>query len=452
MRLVIRKGVENKMDAKKLLDFSKEQSNQSRLVYICFCAVFCGLYFVRDIFDIGISFYLIYLWAALTMMVVSKEEAIAFFISIMAFSRGGFNGVFSVMMLAVVFIRFGYKRDKYNLSFLFLVLIAVYEFLHAFASKNVTFGVILTYVVLLLCLGMILQYPHENLDRKFILDSFICFSLFYAAMTFLVMFKTYGSLEMVITEGFRTSNYAETVSNTKSFVGNQNFLTSLCSLNISLCILLISKSKHKIPYIAATVFFVLSALLTISKMFIAVLAALALYLLYVAYKKGLRQGIAVTVLLGILFVVAYQLFADNLIAMVLDRFKRGDLTTGRLDIVALMFEYMNAHPYTYLIGAGITNMQYEIEHAVHSSVFEVIGGWGILGVFLALGYIVTLLKIAKQNRMVEKYRIDLLNYLPLFVFLGYSVIGMLFSSELAIARMTICIFALELKGGKIREI
>lgn len=440
------------MGEKKLFDFSKEQSKQSRLVYICFCAVFCGLYFVRDIFHIGISFYLIYLWAALTMMVVSREEAIAFFISIMAFSRGGFNGVFSVLMLAVVFIRFGYKRDKYNSSFVLLVLIAIYEFLHAFASTNVAFGVILTYVALLLCLGIILQYPHENLDRKFILDSFICFSLFYAAMTFLVMFKTYGSLEMVMTEGFRTSNYTELTSNTKNFVGNQNFLTSLCSLNISLCILLISKSKHKIPYIVAIVFFVLSALLTISKMFMIVLIALVLYLLYVAYKNGLKQGMVMTVFLGILFIAFYNLFADTLIAMVLDRFEHGDLTTGRLDIVVLMLEYMNEHPYTYLIGAGITNLQYEIAHAVHSSVFEIIGGWGIIGVFLALGYIITLLKIAKRNRRLEKYQIDFLNYLPLFVFLGYSVIGMLFSSELAIARMTICIFALELKGGKIREI
>ena len=117
---IILKGVEDKMGAKKDIVFSKEENKQSRYIYFFMCAVFCGFYLAREIFDINISFYLIYLWAALTIMIVPREEAIAFFISIMSFPRGGFNGVFSVLMLAVVFVRFGYRRDKYNFSFLFL--------------------------------------------------------------------------------------------------------------------------------------------------------------------------------------------------------------------------------------------------------------------------------------------------------------------------------------------
>lgn len=420
---------------------------KSHQIYILMCCVFCGFYFVRDIIGIGVNWYIIYAVGAFTVLIVSKEEIIAFLVSIAAFSNAGFNGVFAMMILACVLLRFFYDLKVVKLySFLPLIMI-VFETLHYFMTQGIDRGVWLTYVCFILVLIIIQQYDTNKIDKVFVMKSFISFSLFFVLMTIIQMLKIYGSFENMINIGFRSEEYKELLGEYAHLIGNSNFLTSLSSLNLCVCAVLIPKVKQKWSIIAAVCIFLFAGLLTVSKLFIVVLVAFAGYVVFYAYKKNIKYGIGVSIVLLVAVGVIFNLFGDNLIQMVVDRLTESDWSTGRTGIVESLLAYMNAHPYTYVTGLGILQTSNYIGHAVHSSFFEVLGGWGVLGVLLAITYIVVQIREAKMKAEQRGSSPTPLNYLPILMFLGYSLAGMLFSSSLALIRMTVAFYAIEI-GGK----
>lgn len=425
-----------------------EKYRSSHGIYILMCCIFCGFYFIRDIIGIGVNWYLIYAFGALTVLVVSKEEIIAFLVSIAAFANAGFNGMFALMILMCVILRFWNNLTsvkKYTLIPIGMILL---ETLHYIYNHGIDRGVWLTYICFLLVLIIIQQYDTKKINKMFVMKSFVCFSLFFVIMTILQMIKIYGSFENMITIGFRTKEYKELLGEYAHLIGNSNYLTSLSSLNLCICAILISKSNKKIPFIIAFSAFMLTGLLTVSKMFVITVIAFAAYIIFFAYKKGLKYGIGLSVVLIIVGAVMFNLFQDTLIQMVADRFLEKDWSTGRVSIVETLLVYMNEHPFTYITGLGILQtFNYIGGHAVHSSFFEVLGGWGIFGVVLVIGYILVQISAAKKNAIFSGAKPTGLNYLPILVFLGYSLAGMLFSSALAIIRMMVAIYAIEI-GGK----
>ena len=206
-------------------------------------------------------------------------------------------------------------------------------------------------------------------------------------------------------------------------------------------------ARRKLPYVIAILCFIFLGLLTISKMFIVILACYALYIIYSMGKRNIKKGIIAILLLIILTSVLYALFKDTLLLMVKERFMEGDLTTGRIDGINLMFNYMDGNWHTYIFGTGILNLQHVLGVAIHSSLFEIIGGWGFLGSILPLLFVFLICKDIKNYEKNNKNK-QVLNYLPLIVMLSYSLTGMLFSSATAIARLIVCIYAIGVKGEK----
>ena len=417
-------------------------------LYIAMCCFFCGFYFIRDIIGISVNWYLIYSFGALIVLSVSKEEIVAFLVSIAAFANAGFNGVFAVMILICVTLRFCNDLRSVKIYTLIPIGMILFETLHYINNQGIERGVWLTYVCFILVLIIIQQYDTKKMDKMFVMKSFVCFSLFFVIMTILQMTKIYGSFENMITIGFRTAEYKDLLGEYAHLIGNSNYLTSLSSLNLCICAVLISKSKKKAPSIIAFLVFLLAGLLTVSKMFVVVVIAFVVYIIFCAYKKGLKYGIGLSVVLIIVGAVVFNLFQDTLIQMVADRFLEKDWSTGRVSIVETLLAYMNEHPFTYITGLGILQtFNYIGGHAVHSSFFEVLGGWGIFGVVLVIGYIFVQISAAKKNATFSGSKPTGLNYLPILVFLGYSLAGMLFSSALAIIRMMVATYAIEI-GGK----
>lgn len=425
-----------------------ENNKSSHSIYSLMCCIFCGFYFIRDIMGVGVNWYLIYAFGALTVLVVSKEEIIAFLVSIAAFANAGFNGMFAVMILMCVILRFWNELrsvKKYTLIPIGMILL---ETLHYNYNHGIERGVWLTYVCFLLILFIIQQYDSKKINKMFIMKSFVCFSLFFVTMTLMQMIRIYGSFESMITIGFRTNEYRDLLGEYTHLIGNSNYLTSLASLNICICAVLLSRSNNKIFLIIAFSIFMLTGLLTVSKMFVVVDIAFAAYIILFAYKKGLKYGIGLSVVLIIAVAFIYNQFQDTLIQMVSDRLLEEDWSTGRISIVETLLAYMNEHPITYITGLGILQtFNYIGRQAVHSSFFEVLGGWGIFGVVLVISYILVQISVAKKNAMRSGSKPTGLNYLPILVFLGYSLGGMLFSSSLAIIRMMIATYAIEI-GGK----
>ena len=276
-----------------------------------------------------------------------KKQVIAFIISIASFANAGFNGVFSCILFCCVAVKFWGEYKKLKTYSCLLLLMVLYEIFHYLATPLMPIGYLVTHIFVLPIVIIVQQYPQNFIDKKLIVDSFIAFSMFFVLMTVLQMSMKYGSLGALLQNGFRSNEYTE-LQELKTLSGNQNYITSLCSLNLGLCALMISIRGHKFVYIMETIIFVIVALLTVSKMFIVVCVAFTAYVVFYAYKRNIRTGIGLTIAFLIAVLLVIYFFGDTLIEMVLERFQSGDLTTGRVDIIKSLLGYMKAHPLTLL--------------------------------------------------------------------------------------------------------
>ncbi len=425
----------------------KRATNLSSFIYWLLCAAFCGLYLLRDVVGIGINYYIIYVLAAIIVLVVPKEYAIAFVVSIASFSQAGFNGAFSILLLACVAFKFLQGMKRIKLYSLLLLAMALMECMHYFSTGNGGFGSIITYAATIMVLIIIQQYPHEKINKKLLINSFIIFSLFFIMVTVIRLWMDYGSLEALIETGFRADEFEE-IRDEDGLTANQNYITELCSINLGLCALMISKKMPKLPYLIAMVIFTVVALLTISKMFIAVIAAFIVYVVFITMKNNVVKGIGVLAVFAVAVTIGINLFGENLISMVMDRFETGTLSTGRVEIIEDLLAYMKENPITYIWGMGIMQPYYYIGMGVHSSVFEVFGGWGMIGLFIVLIYLICLILDSHRSAIKQGIKITGFNYLPLLMLLGYSLIGMLFSSAYGLIKMMVVIYAIQLGERK----
>lgn len=419
---------------------------QPRWLYIILCVAFCALYFVRDVFDVNISYYVIYALATVIMLLVSREEAIAFFLSIASFTSAGFDGMFCLLMFGCFVLKFSYYMRTAKAYSCLLLLMCTYEVLHYMNNGSTAFGTVFTYVLVLLSLFIIHQYPACEIDKRFVINSFILFSLFFVLMTMVQMISAFGSLEALLEGGYRTELYSD-FREQNSMTANQNYITQLCSVNLALCTLMLSKKEGKLPYIAAIAVFTISGLLTVSKMFIVVIVAYVVYIVFVTMKRSLKKGLCVLLLIvlagGLLLLVG-----DSLFSIIEERFKNEELTSGRVEIIRTLLEKMKERPMRFLIGYGILQVHYVGEMSVHSSVFEILGGWGVPGLLFTATYLIALVKEKRYEVLEEGGTITGYNYLPLLILLGYTLVGMLFSSAFSVVQIMVCIYAMYIKERK----
>ena len=97
--------------------------------------------------------------------------------------------------------------------------------------------------------------------------------------------------------------------------------------------------------------------------------------------------------------------------MMFDRMFKGDISTGRFGIWESYSEYLNRSPLTFFFGDGIGTNYLPIG-GPHNTYIEAVFFVGILGSMFYLFMIVSILSHKKYN-----YKKQVINYLPLFVFL-----------------------------------
>jgi hypothetical protein len=421
-----------------------QEKKQSYRLFAVLCAVFLSLYIIRDVVGIKFSYYIIYVFAAGTLLILPLEQAICFFMAISAFTNAGLNGVFCTTLFACVLVRFVLYMRTIKMHSLLLVAFSMMEFLHYLRTGKLAIGSLLTYAMILLALAVVQQYPHQKLDKARIVNSFIIFSLTYVIIVLVKTALEYGSLAELLENGLRTEEYGEMIK-VDGISPNQNYLTQLSSLNLCLCALMIRQKYKRIPYICAMAVFTVCGLLTVSKMFVIVMAALALAAVFFAIKKHGIKAVGMIALVAFCAILIYRYFGDTLIQMVMNRFEKEDLTTGRFEINDKLLAYMNTHPWMYFVGAGILQVHYLGQNAIHSSVFEILGGWGVFGLVFAAAYVVLLIKEAKDNMKLDAERMIGYHYLPLLLLLGYTLAGMLFSQSFTVVQIMVCIYAMQVK-------
>ena len=165
------------------MSVSVQQPQPSKWLYPMLCTLFLGLYCVRDLLGLSVNRFIIYAVAAVIVLVVKHEEAIAFFVSLSAFANAGFNGIFVTLLLGCILIRFFHVIKKAKIHSLFLLFFCVFEGIHFVISGTISAGTYVTYAGVLVALFAIQQYPAKRTNHLLIINSFIVFSLFFAFMT-----------------------------------------------------------------------------------------------------------------------------------------------------------------------------------------------------------------------------------------------------------------------------
>ena len=180
---------------------SQKTIPKSRFVFVLMCLTFCGLYVAKDVLGFEISYYLIYAVAAITVLIVSKEEAIGFFMAISSFTGAGFDGTFCLIFFVCLLFRFIDTLGSIKLYSVLLLLMCLFETWHyVFGGAN-EFGAYITYVMVLGALFIVQQYPHEKINKAFIVNTFLVFSLFFVMVTIVRLLIEHGSLAELLQQG-----------------------------------------------------------------------------------------------------------------------------------------------------------------------------------------------------------------------------------------------------------
>ncbi len=426
--------------------FSKSNKKlyQGNLKFILVCAAYCLAYFVRDVIGLRFDYFFIYAFAAFIIFFVSKEEAVCFLVGISAFTQAGYDGKFSMLLLLCMLIKFAQHLGKIQKYSLFIIFMCAQESILYFSVGTKGIGSLITYVFILMVLFFIQQYPSERIDKIKMTNTFIAFSAFFIISILIKLVVAYGSFSDLIQLGFRSDEYSQ-ILKAEGLSANANYITLLSALNICLCTLLVSKGYSKKLYIPLIAFFTFCGLLTISKMFFAVLFVYILFVVFMQLRANLKSGVIAVVGLVAVLIAVYVAFGDTLISMVIERFMQGNLTTGRTTIVKNLISYMNSHPFSYVTGVGILEVHTILDYAIHSSVFEILGGWGIIGLVLVVMYVSFAVNNARLICKKQCIKINAYNYLPLGLLLGYTLIGMLFSSAFSVIQLQLCLYAIQIR-------
>lgn len=419
-------------------------------LYSVLCALFFFLYFIRDVLGVSISIYLIYAISLMIVLACDFSCVVAFFVSFSALSNTGFNSVAIIALFIAFLIRYvGFCKAKFTINRNYILLIVmVYELSHYIFNNYALLTTVIKYVIFIFISFLIFSLPGDSIDRKVVISSFVWFSVAYVLLALLISLNLMSwNIGYLISEGLRAKEYTDAISGTQGYIlGNQNFISSVCSVNLGICVWKIIENKKRLLHTILMFFFLISGLLTISKLFFGILFFLFVLFVCLMWKKNPRYGIT-AFLAGIIFIaLIFVFFGDTLITLVFNRFRSGmmsgDVTTGRVSTYELLVDYLRENVWALLFGTGILNLVYVLGDGVHSSIFEVIGGWGILGLPFFILLIRMVVKNAYDYRRMNYLKINYLTYIPLVIGIVYSFGGMMFGEAGSFLRIVLYMYIL----------
>jgi O-antigen ligase len=135
--------------------------------------------------------------------------------------------------------------------------------------------------------------------------------------------------------------------------------------------------------------------------------------------------------LALLVFAALSLVFPDLLSYYVGRFIKGDITTGRLDLMQLYHEYIMENPIVFAFGIGLQDFSlrlveiYRIAfNAPHNVIQELIVAWGIPGIFLFTAMIFCMYRVSGRLWTRKK----LLNSIPLLIVLLKGLAGQMITS------------------------
>ena len=376
---------------------------------------------IAILFIAGAAFFRMITLLALFVMIyyifTSKEGdiiALGFLLCTMA-SVMKFNGSLSLLNIyfIVTIIRLLYLRKfmvtSPVVSFLIVILIitAISLAMSLFNTlyEIISFDAEMIFAILVLSSKSKLNY------RRFLMAFSI--GLILSSCTFLMVDYLPGIRELVLSTTYKLMT-GERILRFSGLIGNPNHYSLALSLAIAGHMTYILSERASIVDYFFTVVFLYFGFYSISVSFILGVAVSVVIAIVYLLRKSPEKWIKYIIIGSAVLLIASYFVGSQYISILQKRIEFNDavdmngFTSGRLGRFEVYFEYMEAHPYIYLIGNGLFNI---LDVSSHNFFIEMLFYCGI-----PLSVILTVFWISVGRKHIKNKHKNLLNWFMLIVF------------------------------------
>lgn len=426
----------------------KVTNHVSRKLFRILLGMVCGLAFFQYALGVAIPS-VVYLALATVLFCACRKEEVLSFVLCCIPLHSMVSLTYTLAIFAVVYaVRF-FDSIKLNaVSVCVVISMMLWELLHYAYGGFSLVGFAFNFAPLLVLL-LFVGSDMRRLDYAFIARSFAATTLCVCLALLVNLLESVGYDFRMLFDGMQRlgMTFAGPSEQSLSIV-NPNTLGILCVFaGTGLFQLILSGRGCRYDLLAVMLLLVFGAM-TLSRTFLACLAAAAILLLLSA-KGGAGQKTKVA--LALVAVMAFALiflyfFFPGLLDYFYGRFQTEDITTGRTATMAAYHEFLMSNPDAMFFGVGLQDLHEKLVvrrdvavFAPHNGIQEIVLVWGVLGLLmlcLLIGMMV------RCSRSVNK-RQCLLNYVPLLIVLIKMQAGQMITSPytllaLSLAYVSLC--------------
>ena len=343
---------------------------------------------------------------------------------------------YAVVLCTVVYVCKQFHKLRLETNVMLVVLIVLWELLHCFGTS---FSVInfLSNVIPFLVLAVIMTSDLRDMDYAFIVRA-VSWTTLGVTLVLLVRVLYFADFNILIALAGLQRLGADEHNNIQDVAieGGQIHPNALGVVTVlastGMMQLRSMGSGKKSDMILMCTMLVLSALST-SRTYLACLALMIVLLIF-AERGGIKKKVRLIAVLSAAItaaVVAMELLFPDTFEYFVGRFEAEDITTGRDQLMVLYHKFIVENPRVMFFGIGLQDFGkqlvevYKVARGVpHNSIQELIIAWGIPGVFLYAGLIISMFLAARQ----QNKRIALINWIPLIIILFKSMAGQMLNS------------------------
>lgn len=425
-----------------------QRLNKSELLQYITVAVMLAALFVRN--ALGIDFPVIFLLGIMLIPIVfgNDDNIWATVVACIPFSTG-FQYKYALFAALVIFVI--RRRGKINLSGsgILILLMMLWELLHAFMGAFSLYEYLRCFAELLIVF-IITGADLKNVNYKLVLRTLaictvgVCFIMLYIQLLGRDM-----DLQSLLSLNYRQFRFGAGNIKAENFGlnFNANGLGSICCQAVAAILILYGRKEHRSFDICMAILAALFGFFTLSRAYIVcILFVVGFFVLSSSGDIGKRlKGMLGVACLALVVVFVIGQFFPGVYENLTVRFSEDDVLNGRDDLLVFYSKHIFSAPLYMLFGIGLQDFQEKLidiyggyVQVCHNGPQEVWVVWGIVGVVLFFGMILTM--ISESKRFLKKK--PLYQYMPLFLMLLYSLSGQLIRSGsglLALILIYVCL-------------
>lgn len=231
--------------------------------------------------------------------------------------------------------------------------------------------------------------------------------LIKSSMSFMSYISSLSRLGRVDAESF-TSNYY--LKNNPNAIANQAVVAISCLFALYSD----RQEKSKVFLLICLTFLIAIGAMTVSRMFIVALCTIILWYMISANRGNRSRIAAVLIFLAFVLLVIYCAF-PNVIDSYISRFTNSKTpeTKTRLSIIKYYVKYMGDNFARSLFGIGMQDQEVKANYVVvsHNMILDVYVSWGLIGLILAMMFLVCVIKEYSQKSKSKMQYIAILSVL-----------------------------------------